>query len=73
MERVKVELRKAVAESGLTQEEIGQRMGHPKTAARAAVSQLLSKGSNPSLQTLVKFTLAIGKKLSDILSLSDIS
>jgi transcriptional regulator with XRE-family HTH domain len=62
-------LRKAVEESGLTQEEIGLRMGYSKSGARQAVSRLLNPESkhDPRLSTLLAFAKAISRPLNELI------
>ena len=50
-------LRQAAKESGMTQEEIGLRMGFPESSARQAVSRLLNVEAeyDPRLSTLLTF------------------
>jgi transcriptional regulator with XRE-family HTH domain len=61
-------LRQAAKDSDMTQEEIGLRMGFPKSSARQAVSRLLNAeiDYDPRLSTLLMFTKAIGKSLKEI-------
>lgn len=56
---VMLKVRALVAESGLTQQEIGERMGYPPQSARQSVSQFL-KSSNPGLGMLARFAKAMG-------------
>ena len=67
--RVRARLRQAAEESGLTQEDIGLRMGYAKGGARQAVSRLLHPESDhdPRLSTLLDFARALGRPLNDIL------
>ena len=62
-------LRKAAKESGMTQEEIGLRMGFPKSSARQAVSRLLNVEAeyDPRLSTLLAFAGALNRPLKDLL------
>ena len=62
-------LRQAAKESGMTQEEIGLRMGFAKDSARKAVSRLLNVEADydPRISTLLAFAEAIGRPLKDIL------
>ncbi len=62
-------MRRAVEHAGMTQEEIGLRMGFTKGGARQAVSRLLNPDSayDPRLSTLLTFAKAIGKPLRDLL------
>jgi transcriptional regulator with XRE-family HTH domain len=58
---VREKLRQAAKDSGMTQEEIGLRMGFSKNSARKAVSRLLNGEVNhdPRLSTLLAFAKAI--------------
>jgi transcriptional regulator with XRE-family HTH domain len=62
-------LRRAAAESGMTQEEIGLRMGFAKDSARKAVSRLLNIEAeyDPRLSTLLAFAKAVGRPLNELL------
>ena len=62
-------LRNAAEASGLTQEEIGVKMGLAEKDARKAVSRLLNPGISydPRLSTLLSFAKAIGKELRELL------
>lgn len=66
---VRMKLRRAAEESGMTQEEIGLRMGFGEGSARRAVSRLLNPevDYDPRLSTLLCFAEAIGRPLQDIL------
>jgi transcriptional regulator with XRE-family HTH domain len=66
---VREKLRHAAKESGMTQEEIGLRMGVGKSGARQAVSRLLNPESehDPRLSTLLAFARAVGCPLKDLL------
>jgi transcriptional regulator with XRE-family HTH domain len=61
-------LRVAAKKSGMTQEEIGLRMGFSKDSARKAVSRLLNTESeyDPRLSTLLAFASALGKDLKSL-------
>ena len=62
-------LRKAkqlAKESGLTYQQIGEKMGYPPKSARQSVSQFLH-GSNPSVKILKRFAKAIGVEVKDLL------
>ena len=67
--RVREKLRHAAEASGMTQEEIGLRMGFAKDSARKAVSRLLNLESDydPRLSTLLAFAKAIGRSLKELL------
>jgi transcriptional regulator with XRE-family HTH domain len=66
---VREKLRRAAKDSGMTQEEIGVRMGFAKDSARKAVSRLLNTGAeyDPRLSTLLAFARAIDRPLKDLL------
>jgi transcriptional regulator with XRE-family HTH domain len=66
---VRESLRQAAKESGMTQEEIGLRMGFTKDSARKAVSRLLNTETehDPRLSTLLAFADALGRSLKDLL------
>jgi transcriptional regulator with XRE-family HTH domain len=66
---VRKKLRDAAEESGLTQEEIGLRMGFSKDSARQAVSRLLNVEADydPRLSTLLAFANALNLQLKDLL------
>jgi transcriptional regulator with XRE-family HTH domain len=66
---VRDKLRQAAKDSGMTQEEIGLRMGLPKSSARQAVSRILNVEIeyDPRLSTLIQFAKALGKSLNEII------
>jgi transcriptional regulator with XRE-family HTH domain len=66
---VRQKLRRAAEESGMTQEEIGLRMGFSKDSARKAVSRLLNLETeyDPRLSTLLEFAKALNRPLKDLL------
>jgi len=68
-EQVRANLRRAAEECGMTQEEIGLRMGYSRGGARQAVSRLLNSesGTDPRLSTLLAFAKALGRPLKEIL------
>jgi transcriptional regulator with XRE-family HTH domain len=59
-------VRKAFEQSGLTQQEIGEKMGYAPTTARQAVSQFLKSG-DPQIGMLRRFAKAVGVKLETLL------
>jgi transcriptional regulator with XRE-family HTH domain len=65
--RVRENLRSAAADSGLSQQEIGVRMGYSAASARQAVSRMLNDDYDPRLSTLLAFARAIQKPLQDLL------
>lgn len=65
---VREKLRHAAKASGMSQEEIGLRMGFSKGGARQAVSRLLGQDDyDPRLSTMLAFASAIGRPLKDLL------
>ncbi len=66
---VRQKLREAAKASGMTQEEIGLRMGFSKDSSRKAVSRLLNPevDYDPRLSTLIAFASAIGRDLKSLL------
>jgi transcriptional regulator with XRE-family HTH domain len=66
---VRDKMRQVAEKSGMTQEEIGLRMGFAKGGARQAVSRLLNPDSeyDPRLSTLLAFATAMNKSLQEIL------
>jgi transcriptional regulator with XRE-family HTH domain len=67
VDSVRSKMRSAAEASGLTQEEIGVRMGFGQESARKAVSRLLNAEQyDPRLSTLVAFADAVGKPLKDL-------
>jgi transcriptional regulator with XRE-family HTH domain len=66
---VRAKMRQAAEASGLTQEEIGVRMGFAQGSARKAVSRLLNPevDYDPRLSTLLAFAEALHKPFADIL------
>jgi transcriptional regulator with XRE-family HTH domain len=69
LESIRRSLRAAADDSGMTQEEIGLRMGFSKSGARQAVSRLLNPEVeyDPRLSTLLAFAKAIEKPLTDLI------
>jgi transcriptional regulator with XRE-family HTH domain len=67
VEGMRAKMRAAAEESGLTQEEIGVKMGFERESARKAVSRLLNADTyDPRLSTLVAFADAVGKPVKDL-------
>jgi transcriptional regulator with XRE-family HTH domain len=69
LEPVRERMRQAAKDSGMTQEEIGLRMGFSKSGARQAVSRMLNDDSehDPRLSTLLLFAKAVNRSLKDLL------
>jgi len=59
-------VRKLFEQSGLTQQELGEKMGYAPTTARQAVSQFLKSG-NPQIGMLRRFAKAVGVKLETVM------
>ncbi len=67
VEAMRTKMRAAAEESGLTQEEIGVKMGFVRDSARKAISRLLNAETyDPRLSTLVAFADAVGKSVKDL-------
>ncbi len=66
---IRKKLRHAAKQSGMTQEEIGLRMGFAKDSARKAVSRLLNLEAeyDPRLSTLLALADALGRSLKELL------
>jgi transcriptional regulator with XRE-family HTH domain len=66
---IRGKMRRAAEQSGMTQEEIGLRMGFAKDSARKAVSRLLNLEAehDPRLSTLLAFAKAIQRPLKELL------
>jgi transcriptional regulator with XRE-family HTH domain len=58
--------KRAAKKSGLTYQQIGERMNYPKASARQSVNQFLH-GANPTLAMLLRFCEAIGVNPKDLL------
>lgn len=63
-------MRQIAEKSGMTQEEIGLRMGFTKGGARQAVSRLLNPEAeyDPRLSTLLSFANAVNASLRELAS-----
>ena len=59
-------VRERYENSGLSMQEIGERMGYAPTSARQAVSQFLKSG-DPQISMLRRFAEAIGISLQTLL------
>jgi transcriptional regulator with XRE-family HTH domain len=59
-------IRKRVANSGLTYQELGEKMGYAPTTARQAVSQFLKSG-DPRVSMVRKFAAAVGISVQTLL------
>lgn len=62
MERV----RRVFEKSGLSLEELGQRMGYSDNTARKSAWQFLNKTKNPRLLMLERFAEALNVSLADL-------
>jgi transcriptional regulator with XRE-family HTH domain len=67
--KIRIRLREVARLSGLTQQEIGEKMGMTPKDARKAVSRLLNPGIkyDPRISTLIAFAEAVGVDLRDII------
>jgi transcriptional regulator with XRE-family HTH domain len=61
-------IRDVFAKSGLSLDELGQRMGSEGETARKAAWQFLNKVDDPRASTLRKFAAAVGVPLSELFS-----
>ena len=61
-----VKVRELVAQTKITQQELGLRMGYPPESARQSVSLFL-KRTNPTIRVLVRFANAMKVKIEDLL------
>lgn len=63
---VMARIKAIIAENGLTQQELGERMKYPAESARKSVSQFL-RTDDPRLSTIRRFAAAVKMKLTDLL------
>jgi hypothetical protein len=68
VQELQEKMRTAINQAGLTQQTVGERMGHPIKRARLNVQKLLTS-SDPSLLHVNRFARACGITLADLLSL----
>jgi len=59
-------VRERVQKSGLTQQELGERMGYPPQSARQSVSQFLKTG-DPQISMLRRFAESFGISIHTLL------
>jgi transcriptional regulator with XRE-family HTH domain len=59
-------VRERFAKSGMTQQELGERMGYAPGSARQAVSQFLKSG-DPQISMLRRFAKALGISVKSLL------
>ena len=59
--------KKLLEKSGMTQDELGVKMGYETGTARRAVWQLFNKTPDPRLSTLNRLAEALGVELKDLL------
>lgn len=59
-------IKKIFESSGMSLEQLGQRMGYEEGTARRAVWQFLNKTTDPRLSMLQRFAEAVGVELKDI-------
>jgi hypothetical protein len=60
--------RELFSQSGLTLDQLGQRMGHDGIVARKVAWQFLNKVIDPRLSTLRKFAAAVGVSIGELLT-----
>lgn len=61
-----IRVRELFAESGLTLDELGQRMGYEGDVARKGAWRFLNKTADPRLSTLRKFAEAVGVPVAEL-------
>jgi len=59
-------VRKRFSDSGMTQQQLGEKMGYPVESARKSVSQFLQSG-DPQISMLRRFAQAVGVPLNRLL------
>jgi transcriptional regulator with XRE-family HTH domain len=59
-------VRERFAKSGMTQQELGEKMGYAPSVARQAVSQFLKSG-DPQISMLRRFAQAVGVSVKTLL------
>jgi transcriptional regulator with XRE-family HTH domain len=65
-DRCMKKVQKAFADSGLTMQEVGEKMGYRPESARQAVSQFLKSG-DPQISMLRRFAKAMGVKVESLI------
>lgn len=70
LDTLRAKMRRAKEISGLTGEQIGEKMG-VKTGRKQAVNDLLTRIGNPGIFTIASFAQATGHTLHELLALSD--
>ncbi len=63
-----IRAREAFEKSGLTLDELGQKMGYAEGIARKSAWQFLNKTADPRMSMLRKFAAAVGISLSRLVS-----
>jgi transcriptional regulator with XRE-family HTH domain len=64
--KVMLRARELFVESGLTLDDLGQRMGYEGDVARKAAWQFLNKTADPRLSMLRRFAHAIGVSIAEL-------
>jgi transcriptional regulator with XRE-family HTH domain len=59
-------VRKLFEASGLSLEELGQKMGYPAASARKSAWQFLRRTADPRVSMLRRFAVALGAPLNDL-------
>jgi transcriptional regulator with XRE-family HTH domain len=67
-EKTMQKIRDLVAQSGKTQDEIGQKMGYKPESARKSVSQFLKSTTDPRLEMLEKVAIALDTTVAELLA-----
>ncbi len=66
-DRVMAKAKALFEKSGMTLDELGQKMGHDAGTARRATWQLFNKVGDPRLSTVEKLADALGVQVKDLL------
>jgi transcriptional regulator with XRE-family HTH domain len=65
-DKAMLRVRELFEKSGLTLDELGQKMGHTGDMARKSAWQFLNKVADPRLSTLRKFAEAVGVSIVEL-------
>ena len=60
LDAVRLRMRAAVFNSGLTYQQIGERMGYEGDSAKTLISRLLNTDRDPRISTVIAFAKAVG-------------
>lgn len=71
VEKVRDKLRETVKDSGLTYQQLGERMGYQGDAAKTLISRLLNTERDPRLSTLIRLSKALNISLYQLLMIDN--